>query len=824
MKLSFNWLLDFVEVGDLSAQEVADKLTMGAFEVEEVTRVGASLVGPLKVGEIVEINPHPNADKIRLTKIKIDDQAEPLEIVCGAGNIVVGQRVPVALAGARVVNRHDGTELHIKPTKIRGVQSNGMLCSPPELGITGGESDGILILSGTPALGTDIVDLLELHPDYVLHVGTRSNRGDALCVAGIAREVAALLKRPLKEPQWALPQEDQTSDAVDLKIENLDDCPYFSLRILQGITVGPSPRWLTRRLEAIGVRSVNNVVDATNYVLHELGQPLHAYDLAKLKTRLMEIRRARAGETLTTLDGKTRELTDEVLVIAEAGQVLGVAGVMGGKESEISDDTRFVALEAAAFHPARVRRASRLLGLSSESSLRFERGVDVASVRRASDRAAALILASAGGFAGRITTAGSDITRKLSIELRLSQLERLTDIKAGPDEIGELLKPLSFDSKVTGPGALEVSVPSFRQSDVTREIDVIEEVCRLWGYERVPASMPATTVAPERPPRPERLARQALSACGLNETYTASLVGPEPLGGQAGEAAASTVHVLNPLSEDHQVLRTSLLPGLVRAVAYNQDRGTKDVWLFEVGRVYEKSGGSSDRETGVKEELKVAAVVAGRESLSNWQNEGGDLKNLQSNERPSNFYQAKGVLENLLGRFSIEPTNVRFTHLQEAAELFHPGRSCQVLYAGQKGQTTVLGRLGDLHPAVADRLGLRSATTLFELTLDALMAVATERQFAEIHTTPYVVRDLTADFARTIEHAQVVACITKVAGDNLRALELVSVFTPGESSRSLSYRLTFQNPDQTLTNEEVEKSLAGIRDNLRKELAASFRS
>ncbi len=824
MRLSFDWLLDYVDVSDLTPAEVAEKLTMGAFEVEEIRKVGPDISGPVVVGEIVEINPHPNADKIRLTKTRVDTASEPLEIVCGASNIIVGQRIPVALPGARVINRHDGSALQIKQSKIRGVVSNGMLCSPPELGITDGDSEGILILPNTPALGTDIIELLRLYPDYVFHVGTRSNRGDALSVIGLAREIAALLNRPMREPKWQLPEPDETSDAVEIRINDNQDCPFFSLRILAGLTVGPSPLKVIRRLEAIGVRPVNNVVDITNYVLHELGQPLHAYDLAKLGGRTMDIRRARAGELLSTIDGKERRLTEEVLIIAEEQGPLGVAGVMGGKDSEITTQTKFVALEAASFHPARVRRASRLLGLSSDSSQRFERGVDVGGVRRASDRAAALILECCGGYPGRITCGGNDQVNSVQVGFRVEQLKRLTEIDLPAQGVADLLSRLGLESKLVNEKLLNVSIPSYRRNDLTREIDLIEEVCRLWGYDRIPASMPNSTAAPDLPDKTELKVRQALCACGLSETYTSSLTGVDPIGlGGDGIQTDNTVRVLNPLSEDHQVLRSSLIPGLVRAVAFNRDRSVGDAWLFEIGNIYERSGQCSKRETGVREDRRAAGVIAGTRLLSSWNEKDDGESKSNSDSAASNFYEAKGVIENLLKRLAVSASGVVFQKVNDPPAHFHPGRCCEIQFK-TGARTIVLGTLGEVHPAVSDRLSLRSAVALFELSLEALRSAASEPAFTEIPATPSVVRDLTCDLPQSVENGSVVTLITEVSGPELKEINLVSVFRLPGDLKSHSYRLTFQHPEQTLTNEQVEQRLDKVRQALAGQLSAAFRT
>ncbi|MBX9694254.1 MAG: phenylalanine--tRNA ligase subunit beta, partial [Cyanobacteria bacterium] len=493
MKLSYDWLSDYVNLDGLSPQEVADKITMGAFEVEEVSVVGPNLTGPVIVGQIVDIYPHPQADKIRLTRVRLDEESEPVEIVCGADNIKVGQIIPVALPGAVVKNRKTGEPLAIQLTSIRGVTSNGMLCSPPELGMTEGDSEGILILgqAGTNGqsgrngnsglkLGADVIELLSLKPDYILHVEPRSNRGDALSVYGLAREVSALVGRPLSE--LPLSQSDWLGKVVAEKdaaaefatsIESTLDCPYFSTRIIKGVKVGPSPAVLVRRLEAVGVRSVNNVVDITNYVMLELGQPLHAYDLSFLRGPGLFVRRARRGEKLEFIDGRERELTDEVLVIADNEGCVGAAGIMGGKGSEITDGTTEVALESACFNSARVRRGSRLLGLSSDSSARFERGVDRRTTKAASDRASQLIeqfaAHSDGARVGTLYQAGSDHVDKVSITLRPKQIKRVLNCDLPVADVERMLKSLAFGIEESSAEQMVVTVPSFRQSDVTRE-------------------------------------------------------------------------------------------------------------------------------------------------------------------------------------------------------------------------------------------------------------------------------------------------------------------------------------------------------------------
>lgn len=848
MKLSFDWLSQFVDLSGLSAHEVAEKLTMGAFEVEEVSVFGSDLEGPIVVGEILEIHPHPNADKIRLTKTRIAEGEEPLEIVCGAGNIEVGQRIPVALAGAKVLNRHDGTALFIKTSAIRGVKSNGMLCSAAELGVDS-DGDGILILNQdgkNPALGEDVKALLAISPDYVLHVEPRSNRGDALSVAGLAREVAALFNRPLKEQPCDLAQYKSGDNHFATKaavVENESDCPYLSLIAIEGIKVGPSNGEIVKKLEAIGLRPVNNVVDITNYVMHELGQPLHAYDADKLKSESISARRAKADETITTLDDKERKLNEEVLIIADGDVPVGIAGIMGGKDSEINEASTGIILEAACFTPAVVRRGSRLLGHSTDASLRFERGVDAASVLKASERAAYLICkyCSPADKPAKITavmTAGSDKVAPSEVKLRLSAIKRILAIDFDKKKVETLLTPLGFSVKGEDTGnELTVSVPSFRQNDVKREIDLIEEVCRLNGYDAIESTMPASTACGETVDDTLSRVRNTLIGQGLSEAWLSSLVPSN----QEAVKAEYCVRVLNPLSKDHELLRQSLVPGLVSALAYNQDRGRKDVWLFETGRTYLKRLAPENgqkkantavlerEETGVEESLRAAGIIC-----------GSPLKIVQvsgnEDRLNSGFYQAKGLLENILSALGLQVQKLVWSKPSAAYAWLHPHRTAVLALnrpprkgsdmtgaVGIFGNPMVLGYVGQIHPKYADERGLKDAF-VFEVDVDRLRNERKLARFSEIALTPLTVRDMTLDLAQdsNVYHQDVQRIIADKGGSNLKSIELVSIYQP-DSGKSLTYRLTFQNPTETLTNEEIDKVLTLVRETLTKELNASFR-
>jgi phenylalanyl-tRNA synthetase beta chain len=876
VKLSFDWLSDFVDLSGLSAHEVAEKLTMGAFEVEEVTSFGPDISGPLVVGEILEIHPHPNADKIRLTKTRVAEGEEGQEIVCGAWNIEVGHKIPVALPGARVINRHDNSALEIKAGKIRGVVSNGMLCSAPELGIAG-SGEGILLLPPDTRVGIDAKEVLGLKNDYVLHVEPRSNRGDALSVLGLAREVAALLGRPLKKLDWleefkAMKENAEEVNsgelgwmtALSVEIADPADCPYFTVQTLGDIKIAPSDAMISRRLEAIGVKSINNVVDITNYVLHELGQPLHAYDLSRLKGEKLSVRRAQADERILTIDQKERKLSEDALVIADGESVVGVAGVMGGKLSEVSDDTTAVALEAASFASARVRRSSRTLGLSSDSSLRFERGVDTGNVRLSSNRASYLLVKYAGAKLGKMAAAGSDTIPEVLVSLRMSELKRICEIDMSAGDAVKMLEPLGFQGNVISDPSRDpasnsaiaaaaendaaaknvdviFSIPSFRQKDVSREIDIVEELVRLWGYDKLPVSMPASTIAARVPdPLPAKV-RMSLASTGLSEAWLSSLTGLEDLSGRKSFATTgdNAVSVQNPLSAEHQVLRQSLIPGLLKAASYNQDRGNATPCLFEIGKSYRHEPRRFNKQlpphkqTSTLEEGLASAIVCGEPSLSQWMSTG-------KQEDSFNFYLIKGILENLLTSFAIPLSSLRLRQTEDIPGWFHPGRSAACFIdmtasggesdkSGNKKQKSgkksemFLAYLGEIHPAVADAYRVAGRAAAFEVSLSALAELMPDARFSEIYLTPVIQRDLTCDLDTSVRHEDLLQCIRGCGEETLQKVVLVSLFKLSDSKKSLSYRLTFQHPSQTLTADSVDAVMNKLREDLTKTLNASFR-
>lgn len=826
MKLSYAWLNQFVDLKDISCDELKHQLTMKAFEVEEVESIG--LTGPVVVGEILEINKHPDADKIRVTQIRLEENGAPTQIVCGAQNIEVGQFVPVCLPGAVVINRKTGEPLPIKQSEIRGVTSNGMLASASELGIATSDVDGIHILkkpgeSSSLKLGQDALELLNLASDQVFHVGTRSNRGDALCIKGMAREVCALTNRKMFEHKTkhaevakAFAGDENSGSKFSVKIDPdaNEDCQFFSIIVIEDLKVGPSPDWLANRLTAMGLRPVNNIVDITNYVMLELGQPLHAYDLDKLPSKSIVVRKAHDGEKMLCIDGKERQATSEVLAITSGDTPVGFAGIMGGKDSEISDSTKNIALEAAWFKPARVRRGSRLIGLSSDSSLRFERGVDLRGVKSALERATDLIIDICKGDTSTQTleapfTAGSDkVSNPNKIIVRMERVKKLLEITLEANRAKELLEPLGFEIDIKDTKIIEVVAPSYREKDVQREIDVIEEIARLYGYDNIPVTSPASTTSPI--PRDSLLQnlKSKLMGQGFSEVWASSLRGKKDFAGYSEQELESVVRVLNPLSADHQAMRQSLLPGLLEVVNYNQSRGERNVWLFEQGRGYRIVEGKP------QEYQLLSGIMTG--NLIKQVSHGGIENNTKID-----FYYLKGVIENILEAARISLDKVMYLPIGESdfyKDFLHPHISARLSFVTKQ----IMGIIGQVHPRTAANYDLKDTSYAFEIFIDIVKSAPEKMSFQEPVLNPNVIRDLTVDVENSIEQDKVYKTMMQVGKKDGMSCDLISTYQLSDGQKSLTYRLTFRQKEP-MTGDQVDAIVQKVREALSKRVNARFR-
>lgn len=814
MKLSINWLNKFVSLDEVTPEEVAQKLTMGAFEVEEIQKVGPKLHGPLVVGKILEVQKHPNADRLLVTKVTTDGKNQ-LQIVCGAKNIKVGQLVPVALPGAVVVNRQDGSELAIKTTVIREIESSGMLCSPGELGISTGDPGGILILDAKATVGKNVIDYLSLHRDTILEVASRSNRGDALSVFGLSKEISALTKKNLKELVFSsqTPKIDKSVQNILSKIENTNDTYIFYTVTIEDITISESPEWLKKLLESVGIKPINNIVDITNYINFTFGQPLHAYDKAKLKGSFLISRSLKKSEKITTIDGKTRELKEGVLVIADELKPQAIAGIMGSKDSEVSESTQAIVLEAAVFSPQKVRRASRAVGLTSEASKRFERGVDSNFTHKVLLYTIGLIesfarLPNKKPRIGTINQAGNPKAKENKIIFSKDEVTRVLGINLKSKEITNLLESLEFKTNQLQNDKIEVTVPTSRITDVTRPIDLVEEVARLHGYDRIPFEAPKSTSSASKLKTSLELVKHHFLACGFSESYLSSLIGEQILNNKEFTFDKSkAIEMLNPLSNEHSVLRQHLIPGLLEALKLNQSHQVTQVKLFEIGKVYFSTTKPSEKETGVTEILTLAGLVNGFD-------EAWYLNQKTINITELLFFSAKGVLESLFTN-----SNCKYTFYKSDTGFLHPSYQMKISVNNKE-----IGVFGSLHPKIEKRFELIGPVIVFEFSLETLLENLEKiRTYQKISSKPLVLRDITIDLPKKYEASLVSSEINKVKSTFVIGINLISVYELDKENRSLTYRLKMQDLEQTLTANQIEDEVKRVKNHLSSCFNAKFR-
>ncbi|MEX2016138.1 MAG: phenylalanine--tRNA ligase subunit beta, partial [Candidatus Hydrogenedentales bacterium] len=714
MLVSLNWLREYVALED-SVDALCDRMTMLGLEIEGVQRLGAGVQGVV-IGQIQSIEPHPDADKLVVCKTDVG-AGEPLQIVCGAKNMKVGDRVPTAVVGATLPG-----DFKITRRKMRGIESQGMMCSPRELGL-GDEHDGLLILGGDAPIGADAKQVLGLN-DAVLEIEVIPNRGDWASMLGIARELAAASGKLHCKPE-ATPKETgpKTADLSSVSIERPDLCPRYVGRVIRGAKVGPSPEWLKKRLIAAGQRPINNVVDITNYVLLETGHPLHAFDLQKLKGQRVIIRTAKPGEKIKTIDQEVRELTPEMLVIADAEAPVAVAGVMGGYDSEVGEDTVDLFIESAYFEPVQVRRTSRALTLITEASQRFQRGADPEMPLYAANRACQLILEIAGGelAAGALDEYPEKVTRP-SITLRYEETDKLLGVNVPPLEQQRYLTALGFKVLEVQNGTARYQTPSWRY-DCALEADLIEEVARLYGYERIPTTVPRVPrteveLAPEH--KVMRRLRHLLVDLGLTEAINWSF-GAADEDVKAGLARDNKAMVMlqNPLSENYAGMRTSLIPGLLRTASLNLRKSRPRLALFELGPVY-TAGDAAD---ALPEQAnRLGIVMSGPARPNHW----------SQADRETDFYDLKGVVEELLAYLRVEAT-----YKAGDSKTFQTGQAADV-YVGEKRA----GSLGAVAFDVRSAFDLDQAVFVAELDLDVLLGQpAVSPLFAEISAFPPSLRD-----------------------------------------------------------------------------------
>lgn len=817
MQVSLNWLNEFVDLSNIDEKQIAHELTMSGLEVEAIEYIKPQFKNII-TAKILKIDQHPNADKLHL--VTVDTGSEQKTVVCGAQNIEEGQIIPYASVGSEVFSRKTGEMFTLTPAEIRGVQSQGMLCSADELGLSERNyqsEDGILILSRlvkNPTLGQPLEDVLGLEEDIVLDVAPTANRGDQMSVIGIARELCAIFDKELKFSPL-VSTTDLNTDEFKVEIIDKDVCKYYSLGVLKNIKIKQSPSWMQKRLIASGIRSISNVVDITNYVLLEYGIPLHAFDLNKLNGYLC-VRRAKEGEKIVTLDGVERNLTNDSVLIASQAEGVCLAGVFGGQNSEIDENTTSIALEAAYFVPSSNRKSSRSVGYRSDACARFERGVDIQAVKPALMRAMQLLSELAEAKIVGIVEDGQNNLEKTEITLRFSQINRILGCKIENSKCISILEKLGFKVLGKNENAAKFEVPSFRANDVTREIDLIEEIARINGFDKIGPTLPSKNQSPIISIEEQTLKKinSTLLSSGLNEIITSSLIG-EPLLKQFSLTYddEKAVKVENAQSEEYTMLRQTLIANVLHCMKYNYDNGQKSFWAYEIGKTYFKNAPADEKNSGVDEIKMLSGVITGEIENSKW---GVNVK-----ENYTDFYTLKGIFENLFNELKISG-RIQFKPCEElrGVDSLHPYRSAKIVMLGKN--LLELGYIGQLHPILKDKLKLNQDAFLFELNLDEIIKAINPStvRYKKLPQFPEVQRDLAFVVPESVSYDELQKIIKKSVQSNLfKGCEVFDVYKGEnikEGYKSIAFRIKMQDENTTLTDEIVDNQMKSVKDSLQK--------
>lgn len=823
MQVSLNWLKELVDLEGIEVSQIAHELTMSGLEVEEVEEVKPKFTNII-TARIEKIDNHPNSDRLHLVTVNTGTQLKT--VVCGAQNIEVGQIIPYASVGSKVLDRKSGEQFELTPATIRGVESQGMLCSDDELGVNDRnyqEEDGILVLNRifpNIGLGLNVEDVLGFDKDFILHTAPTANRGDQMSVVGIARELSALFDRKMKF-EFASRDCEKANFKVEIKDNTV--CKYYSIGVLKDITIKPSPEWMQKRLISSGIRAINNVVDITNYVLLEYGTPLHAFDYDKLNGYLC-VRRAEAGEKIITLDDVERELTTDSVLIATDNAPVCLGGVFGGNNSEVDDNTKNLALEGAYFYPATTRKSARSVGYRSDASARFERGVDIEAVKSGLLRAVELLEKYADAkFEGLVET-GINKLEPTDITLRYAQIKRLLGCEIDAERCITILENLGFEILGKNDMACKVRVPSFRADDVTRECDLIEEISRINGYDKITPTLPSKT-NPAEISLTERVIKrihELMLSSGLNEMQTSSLIG-EPLLKlfNMNYDKENAVFVENPASEEFSMLRQTMAASILNCMKYNYDNGQKDFWGYEIGRTYIKISEADEKNTGVKETQTLAGVITGNVQKSLWQSTG-----------EVDFYTIKGIVDKVLEEFGLM-RRIKFallakSPLAESHKSLHPYRTAVLTMLGKKPE--IIGYYGEIHPELKNKLKINQNAFLFKLDLDLLIDAVNETvpRYKKLPSYPEVQRDLAIIVPQKTTWDDLEKVIKKGIDNKLFVGSDVFDLYEGdhveEGYKSIAFRIKLQDVTTTLTDEAIETQMANLRACLKKSIPdLSFR-
>ncbi|NGP76597.1 phenylalanine--tRNA ligase subunit beta [Balneolaceae bacterium YR4-1] len=801
MNISYNWLKDFIDL-ELGPEETAEKLTLIGLEVESVEEYGSSLDGVI-VGEVLDVSDHPNADRLRICKV--DTGSEKLQIICGADNVAKGQKVPVATVGTTLpVKLEDGSNLKIKKAKLRGEESKGMICAEDELGL-GTDHDGIMVLDENLKIGKPVNEIFDLYTDYIFDIAITPNRPDATCHLGVARDLAAALNLDLKKPYQTEFEDQGSLSDFEISIKNPKKCPRYVGKIIRDVTIEESPKWLKDRLKAIGVRPVNNVVDATNYVMYEMGQPLHAFDMNTLKGNQIIVRDYEKEISFETLDHVKRDCSPGTLFICDAEEPVAIAGIMGGVDSEVSDDTSDILLESAYFDPGTIRKTAKEQTLQTDASYRFERGIDPEMQRTAAEHAAKLIADLTGG---NMEETCSDVHPKKAeireLNLRKSYVNRLLGTEFDIAEIDTLLNGLELEELDRSEDAIHYRIPTFRP-DLEREVDLIEEVGRLYDYNNIEAPKHTRFTSPEPINDWEKLkskAKRTASGLRFREIYSNSLM-PDKDAELLGDLD-EMIHTLNPISTDMTTLRPSLLYGFLKSVAYNFNRNAKGVRFFEVGNVFEKAK-SGTYHHNIQEETNLLMGLAGFKHIDHWKTE----------PELYDIFDLKASLHSFLKQFVPEES---INTSQEGNELHYSINDKPI------------GRLFQVDEQLLEVYEIKQPAFTAEISLSRMskaLESAEEKGYEPVPKFPSFDFDFAVIVDADVPAGKLLKTIEEHASDSLKELDIFDVFegeSLGKNKKSLAFRLSFVDKNKTLTINEVEPIIEKVLKALDKNYSAKLRS
>ena len=813
MKISLEWLNEFVDLSDITVEEIVHELTMSGLEVEDIEKIGPKFTN-IVTAKILKIENHPNADKLHL--VKIDNGKELKTVVCGAQNIKEEQIIPYASVGSKVFSRKTGELFELTPAVIRGIESQGMLCSADELGLEEmgyQNEDGILILSNfldNIPLGKPLEKILNIKEDIILNAAPTTNRGDEMSMVGVARELCSIFNKKLNFSQI---QCNRTFPGNTFKVEILDNsiCKYYSLGILKDIKIKPSPEWMQRRLFASGMRAINNVVDITNYVQLEYGTPLHAFDYDKLDGYLC-VRRANEGETLVTLDEIERKLNNDSVLIATKKEAVCAGGVFGGANSEIDENSKNIALEAAYFVPSAIRKSARSIGYRSEAAARFERGIDIESVKPALMRAIQLLTEYADAKVEDIVETGNNKMADIDITLRFQQVERILGCKIEPEKCIEIITNLGFELLGKNELAAKFKVPSFRANDVYREIDLIEEIARINGFDKIAPTLPKKTMSPEISDETKIMAKlnNIFLGMGFDEVVTSSFVSDDMYKEFFVDYdSTKTIKGLNAYSEDNSMLRQSVIPSILQTIKYNHDNGQKNIWIFETGKTYSIEEQSSETSTGVKETRFISGAIYGSKNNEKW--------NLKSEP---DFYTLKGCLENIFNELGLS-NRIQFKPAQNINYL-HPKRSASIIVLGKI--PAIIATFGQLHPIIKEKQKFTQNVFVFEINLDLLFEIVStgSQKYKKFSQFPEVQRDIAFVVPKETSCEEMNKIIKKSMSPNLfNGADLFDIYQGEhiqEGFKSVAYRIKLQDKTSTLTDETIEFEMKKLREGLTKNI------